>query len=186
MTESSPLMQDNKTVKELGSGRFLRLVSRGTWEYVHRTRDVRVTVIVAVTDAPELVLVEQFRPSVNAKVIELPAGLAGDEPGLETESLEDAARRELLEETGFEAHAMRQLPSGPVSPGITSEEVSFFHATGLRKVGEGGGTVDEEITVHVVPLNEVEQWTRARSSTGAKVDLKVFAGLYFAQNRLPL
>ncbi len=81
---------------------------------------------------------------------------------------------------------MHQLPSGPVSPGITSEEVSFFHATGLRKVGEGGGTVDEDITVHVIPLNEVEQWTKERSFTGAKVDLKVFAGLYFAQNRLSL
>lgn len=174
-------MQDDETIRELGSGNFLRLVSRGTWEYVHRTKDVQVAVIVAVTDARELVLVEQFRPSVAARVIELPAGLAGDEPGLRPESLEEAARRELLEETGYEAHAMRHLPSGPVSPGVTSEEISFFHATGLRKVGDGGGTAEEDITVHLVPLSGVEGWLEKRSSTGTKVDMKVFAGLYFAQ-----
>lgn len=173
-------MQENEGIHELGSGQFLRLVSRGTWEYVHRTNEVRVTVIVAVTDSDELVLVEQFRPSVGAIVIELPAGLAGDEPGLASESLEEAARRELLEETGYVAHAMRHLSSGPVSPGITSEEISFFHATGLRKVAEGGGIEDEDITVHEVPLNQAEEWIQERSTAGSKVDLKVYAGLYFA------
>jgi len=173
-------MPEDENIHELGSGRFLRLVARDTWEYVYRTGDVRVVIVVAVTDSAELVLVEQFRPSVGTQIIELPAGLAGDEPGLESETLEEAAGRELLEETGFEAHAIRHLTSGPVSPGITNEEVSFFHATGLRKVGEGGGTVDENITVHVVPLTEVERWAKARSSNGVKVDLKVYAGLYFA------
>ena len=46
---------------------------------------------------------EQFRKPVTARVIEIPAGLVGDEKEYREETLADSARRELLEETGFQA-----------------------------------------------------------------------------------
>ena len=66
-----------------------------------------VVAIVAVTPACELILTEQFRRSVNRRVIDLPAGLSGDGP--ESEELVTAARRELIEETGYEARRLKLL-----------------------------------------------------------------------------
>ena len=70
MTEEQP------EKKSLHKGRFLAMFERGGWEYVDRVGASGVVVILAVTDANELVLVEQHRVPVGASVIELPAGLA--------------------------------------------------------------------------------------------------------------
>jgi ADP-ribose pyrophosphatase len=161
----------------LGQGRFLRLVRRGRWEYCQRKNISGIVVIVAVTDARELVLVEQERPAVARRVIELPAGLAGD--GGE-ESLDVAARRELLEETGYQADRWERLCEVVPSPGLTSEVVTFYRALGLKKGGPGGGDETERIVVHVVPLAGAEAWLRARVAAGLLIDEKVYAGLYFA------
>src|SRR5436190_21784999 len=87
----------------LYEGKFRRYVRRGGWEYVARRNVTGIVGIIAVTDDGKLVLVEQFRPPVGKNVIEIPAGLAGDVAGSEHEALAEAARRELLEETGYEA-----------------------------------------------------------------------------------
>jgi len=169
-------------VQELGRGRFLRLVRRGSWEFAHRVDCHGVVVVVAVTPARELVLVEQERPVVGGRVLELPAGLAGDDAEKAGEDLVVAAQRELLEETGFEAGRWEELFEGPVSPGMTSELLTFYRATELERVGEGGGDHAEDIQVHCVPVDEVEAWARARAAdTGVRIDPKVFLGLYFAR-----
>ena len=72
-----------------------------------------MVVLVAVTPARELVLVEQHRRGPSPGVIELPAGLVGDSRACEAESLDVAAHRELVEETGFEAREMVELAAGP-------------------------------------------------------------------------
>src|SRR5262245_57499864 len=87
-------------------GKHLRVRQSGRWEYVERTKSLGGVVIVAVTDDHKLLLVEQYRVPMAKAVIELPAGLAGDVEGSETEELVAAARRELLEETGYEASEM--------------------------------------------------------------------------------
>src|SRR5262245_16597959 len=110
----------------LSEGKYIRLVRRGTWDFVQRRGISGVVAIVAVTDAGELVLVEQFRPPVNKRVIEVPAGLAGDIAGQEHEALTEAARRELLEETGYEARSMRYLAEGVASAGLTDETITLF------------------------------------------------------------
>ncbi|MCA9400846.1 MAG: NUDIX hydrolase, partial [Candidatus Omnitrophica bacterium] len=84
-------------------GRFVRYVRKGRWEYCERTNCTGLVIIIAMTDNHEVIFVEQFRPPVNNKVIEFPAGLVNDKYEGVDESLEDAAKRELLEETGFEA-----------------------------------------------------------------------------------
>jgi len=159
-------------------GKFLRVIKCGRWEYADRVGTTGAVAIVGVTDDAKLLLTEQYRIPVGCRVIELPAGLAGDEPGQATEALAQAARRELLEETGYEAREMIPLASGPPSAGLASEIVAFFQATGLRRITAGGGDASEEIQVHEVLLGEVDQWLKAKSAQGLLVDPKVYAGLY--------
>ena len=136
-------------------------------------------VIVAVTVARNLLLVEQFRRPLERRVIELPAGLAGDIAGSETELLAVAAQRELLEETGYEAAEMQYLTAGPTSAGLTDEVVTFFLATGLNKTGRGGGDDSEAIDVHEIPLASIRTWLDDRANEGLSIDPKVYAGLFF-------
>lgn len=173
-------MPQNEEKRLLAEGRFLRLVARGRWEWAERTNVTGAVVVVAVTPDRELVLVEQYRIPLGCRVIELPAGLAGDEAGSESEAFADAARRELLEETGFSAEKMQFLAEGPSSAGMTTEEYSLFLAKDAKRVGPGGGDANEDIQVHVVPIAQIEPWLDARRQAGVKVDPRVYTGLYFA------
>src|SRR5439155_18973651 len=101
-----------------------------------------------------------------ARVIELPAGLAGDAKAHEREDLEVAARRELLEETGYAARRMQRVAAGVPSAGMTDEVITLFLAAGLTRAGAGQGDGEEDITVHEVALEEVEQWLTAREREG--------------------
>lgn len=163
----------------LFEGQHLRLVREGHWEYADRTRASGAVVIVAVTDDRRLVLTEQYRIPVGRRVIELPAGLVGDVEGAEAEQIEAAARRELLEETGYQAGAMEVLTMGPPSAGLATEIVAFVRATELVRVSSGGGVDHEEIEVHLVPLDDVASWLAQRGRGGVWIDPKIFAGLYF-------
>jgi len=96
----------------LCEGKHLRLVARRQWEYVERTSASGIVAVLAVTDDPNLILTEQYRLPVDRRVIELPAGLAGDVAGAETEDLISAAQRELREETGHEAQRFDFLFEG--------------------------------------------------------------------------
>jgi ADP-ribose pyrophosphatase len=167
--------------RELARGRFLRFVVRDGWEFADRVGITGIVGVVAVTDDRKLLLVEQHRRPVGAAVLELPAGLVGDEAGTEHEGLVDGARRELREETGFVAANWEVVASGPTSPGTTSEIIALLLATGLTRVGPGGGQGGELLTVHEVPLDGAEAWLRAREKTGVLVDLKIYAGLWFAR-----
>jgi ADP-ribose pyrophosphatase len=167
----------------LHESKFLRLMQRGTWVYAQRPNVTGIVAVVAVTQEDNLLLVEQFRIPVGAPVIELPAGLAGDEPSQAGEALAAAARRELLEETGYTAAEVEELVTTTSSAGMTDECVTLFLARGLVKSGSGGGTAGEEITVHEVPLAHVHQWLQQQLARGLLVDSRVYGGLYFI-NRL--
>ncbi len=167
----------------MASGKYLRLIRRGHWEYAERTGSIGAVTIVAVTPEQELLLVEQYRIPLSAGVIELPAGLSGDIAGEEHEALAAAARRELLEETGYEAAEMHWLTTGPTSAGLANEVVSFFLARGLIRVHDGGGDANENITVHRVPLASADDWLAAHAAEGRQIDPKIYAGLYFLQRQ---
>ena len=168
-------------MRELGAGRHLRLVSRNGWAFVERPGIHGIVIVVAVTPGGRLLLVEQRREAVGADVLELPAGLAGDGDSPAGESLAAAARRELVEETGWDAEVLEWIAAGPPSAGVTSEVVTFFRARSLSKVGTGGGVEGEAITVHEVPLDGIEAFLAAREAAGVLVDPKVWAGLLFAR-----
>ena len=164
----------------MASGRYLRLVSRGTWEYVERIAARGAVAIVAVTAEDRLVVVEQLRPALGRPVIELPAGLVGDLADDRHEAPATAAHRELVEETGYRTNTMVWLAGGPPSPGLTGERIDFFRAGPLERVGPGGGDDSEKITVHEVALTELRAWLVAKESEGCALDPKLYAGLFLA------
>ncbi|MGH8225193.1 MAG: NUDIX hydrolase [Gammaproteobacteria bacterium] len=159
----------------LHRGEFLRLLRREHWEYVERTNSRGVAVIVAVTNDNKLLLVEQYRLPVERRVIELPAGLVGDIA--DDEPLIEAARRELIEETGYAAGKMEVVCSGPVTAGLSNETSTICIASELERVGPGGGDDSEDITVHAVPLKEMDAWLASRPADIA-IDPKIYAGLW--------
>jgi ADP-ribose pyrophosphatase len=164
----------------IAEGRYLRLVSRNTWEYVERTGARGAVAIVAVTSQGRLLLVEQLRPAVGCHVIELPAGLVGDLRDDPDEALSTAAHRELEEETGYRTDTMEWLAGGPASPGLSGEQIAFFRAGTLERVGAGGGDASEDIRVHEVRLSELRDWLLVKAEEGCALDPKIYAGAFLA------
>ncbi|MFT7641274.1 MAG: ADP-ribose pyrophosphatase [Pirellulaceae bacterium] len=163
----------------LAEGRFLRLIDRGGWEFVQRKNASGVVIVLALTDANEVLFVEQVRPPVGSRVIEFPAGLSGDQPHAKDEPLQEAALRELIEETGYEASSATCVFTGPSSAGLTDEVAAFYVTDSVTRKSEGGGVGNEEISVHTIPLDQVEDWLDQRQNDGCLVGARVFTGLYW-------
>lgn len=175
-------MDDRDDRRVLVEGRFLRLLSHRGWEWAERTNTSAAVVIVAITENWELVLIEQYRIPLGCRVIELPAGLVGDSAESKEEELAEAARRELLEETGYEAKNIEHLMEGPSSSGMTNEVFTLVLAKDVRKVGPGGGDATEDIQVHIVPLDEVPGWLESKRREGKMVSPKIYSALYFTRS----
>lgn len=167
-------------MKLLHRGEFLELRREGHWEYVRRAKASGSVHLLAVTDARELLLVQQYRVPVGQDTIELPAGVIGDEAEFSGESVLECARRELLEETGYQASQVELIQRSPTAPGMTSEIQHLVRASGLLRVGEGGGVEGENITVLAVKLTEAHDWLEAQASEGKLIDHRVYLALYWA------
>jgi len=173
---SSADLADGAPVREIHAGRFVRLLAKGTWEYASRTKTSGVVGILPITNDGHVVLIEQFRVPVGRRVVEIPAGLAGD--GGEAESLEIAAARELLEETGYSSDVLERLGEFPSSAGLTDEIITLFVGSNARRVAEPVSDGHEEITVHVVAGAEVDRFLASRVAAGCLVDAKIAACLW--------
>jgi 8-oxo-dGTP pyrophosphatase MutT (NUDIX family) len=129
--------------------------------------------VVPTADDGRVVLVRQWRHAVGRALWELPAGTR------ETDEPPDAtARRELVEETGYEASRWGDLGHGPVSPGYSSEEIWFFSAAGLT-AGTSTPDADELLDVGLFDATELADLARR-----GELDLKTLAGLALAGVRL--
>lgn len=166
-------------VRVLHQGEFLLLLRREHWEYVVRPRSSGACFVIAVTDADELVLVEQYRWPLRVNTIELPAGIIGDSEAFADEDAAASALRELEEETGFRGSQARLILTAPTAGGLTAEQSYFVRVTGLTRVSEGGGVDDEAITVHCVKVAEVDDFIEAQRAKGLQVDARIFAALHF-------
>lgn len=163
-------------METLYKGKFLNMVRDGSWEYCERVNQTSAVMIFACTAEGNVLLVEEYRPPIGCQSLCFPAGLSGD-CGPESDAI--AAQRELLEETGYEAAELHYLFTGPSSPGLTSETLSFYLATGLRKVASGGGVDNENIIVHEAPLADIDSWLAAQIAAGKSIDPRIYTGLYF-------
>ena len=162
--------------KQIFEGKRVVVFERDDWEYVERKKATEAVAVIAVTNDGEVILTEQHRKPVDARVIDWPAGLVGDDGENDPAA---TAKKELEEETGFRCERVELLARGPSSPGITSEIVSLYRAHDVRRVGKGGGVGSEKITVHMIPRASVERWLRDREREGVLVDLKLWSGLHF-------
>jgi len=111
-----------------------------------------VVVVAAITDNKELVLIKQYRHPVKSENIEVPAGYT--EKG---ESLEESAKRELIEETGYSVKEIKKLHTVFASAGTMDNEITFFLGTGAHKTQDQNLDQNEEIEIQLTPLKEVQE-----------------------------
>lgn len=163
----------------LHEGRFIDFAVRDGWEYAARKNLSGIVAILAVTDERHLVLCEQFRPALDCRCVELPAGLVGDRDEQRHESMEAAAQRELLEETGYDAVHTQVLFEAVPSSGISDEIITMVRASGLTRRGPGGGDHTEDIVTHTVHLDQLREWLERQRNEGKRVDMKIYAALPF-------
>jgi len=126
-----------------------------------------------------VLLIRQFRPPVNNYVVEFPAGL--NDQG---ETLEEAARRELIEETGYSAKEMIFLAEGPLSSGASADILTAYLAKGIEFIGIGERDETEEIEVLRIPVDDLFQKLSLLRTQGDYVDLKILGLLMLARRRL--
>ncbi len=163
--------------KSLHEGRFLSLREIDDWQFATRPNATGVVGVFATTTEGQVILIEQFRHPIQKRVLEICAGLVGDEEEFSDESLADCARRELIEETGYTAGSMKPLLTSPTSAGMTDEYTHLFLAENCVKTHPGGGVAGEDITTHLVTLSELPAFLTNASSTEIDIDFKIHACL---------
>ena len=105
-----------------------------------------VVAIVPIDSDGNVLLVRQYRLPAAEALLEIPAGGVDD-----GESVEDAAQRELQEETGYRAERLDRIGGFFVSPGYCTEFIHVFLATDLSR-GSGRGDEDEDISLERMPV----------------------------------
>ena len=162
----------NDDVVEPGEIRVRRDVVRHNGSVVILAIDARKN-----PEDPEILLIRQYRHAAGQFLLELPAGRI--EPG---EKLIPAAKRELLEETGYRAQKWTRLVDYYASPGFVAESMDILLAEDLvHAPGEGTPDEDEHIEVHPTPLSEAVRL----ALTGKLHDGKSLIGvLFYATRRL--
>lgn len=142
-----------------------------------------VAAVVVNKDTGRVILVNQFRFPTYAKgpgwILEIIAGTLE-----ENETPEEAIRREVLEETGYNSDRLTHISTFYVSPGGTSERIILYHVevdnAGRVTGSRGLGTEQEDI--QIVEFSLPELWRALKS--GQIVDAKTIIGLMWLQNKV--
>ena len=134
-------------------------------------------VMIPAHDDGTVSLVREYRPAVDAMVLQAPAGTL-DEAG---ESPKAAARRELLEEAGLEAERWEWLIDAWNTPGVSDQQTTIYLATGLRAVARRPDGVEEDfMRVERIRLADLDDLV----ADGSLRDGTTVLGLYMARERL--
>jgi ADP-ribose pyrophosphatase len=134
-------------------------------------------VVLAIDDSkkePRVLLEKQYRHAAGSFLLELPAGRID-----EGESELKAAKRELLEETGYSARSWKRVLRFWASPGFVAESMSIYLATGL-KAGAAQPEDDEVIELQLVPIKKAVSMVLK----GAIQDAKTIAGVLWLDQQL--
>ncbi|WP_420266234.1 NUDIX hydrolase [Candidatus Magnetominusculus dajiuhuensis] len=170
------------------SGRFLQAVQfevensegeRFQWEAFQRCNCSGIAAIVPITKDGTVIVVRQFRPPVGKYVIEFPAGL--NDKG---QSLIEAARRELLEETGCRAGRMFPIATGPLSSGASTEVLTVYAALDVVFSAEQALDPHEDIEIIELPLDNFYEHLYALQDENTYIDLKLYGLLELAKRHL--
>jgi ADP-ribose pyrophosphatase len=148
-------------------GKYIRIMTRGRWEYVERCGGVSAVVILAEYEG-KTILIEQSRVPLNGRhCLEMPAGLVGDE---DDKSVEETAVKELEEETGFTADHIERLGQFYSSPGMVAEGFDLVRAHGVRPCGR---PVEDGIEVHLVAHERIAEFVERKRVEGVAIDTKL-------------
>jgi 8-oxo-dGTP pyrophosphatase MutT (NUDIX family) len=120
--------------------------------------------VVAFTPDDELVLVRQYRQGTDEVTLEIPGGIVDD-----GESFIEAARRELREETGYEADELTQIGVVHPNPALQTNRTGTILARGARKLHVTNFDEHEDLEVELAPLDAVEDMVRRGEITHALV-----------------
>ncbi len=162
--------------KKVFNGKFIKVLERkfltnegkkGKWEMVKRKDAVMVF---ALTKKKEVILEKIYRVPLKSFSLELPAGVL-DKKG---ESKKKAAKRELLEETGYLAKRIIFVKSAPFNPGLESTQLFIFFAPDVQYLGKKKSEDVEEIEIIKVPLKKFFDFL-LNPPFKIKVDLAIFA-----------
>ena len=166
--------------RTIAEGKFLRIVEKdvtrgdgkdGKWETVERTNiyGSGAVVIIALTKNRELLFEKNWRAPIESHIIQFPAGLTD----IAHESEEDAARRELLEETGYAATDLVPVFLSPLSAAVTGTKAMHYFAPEVQFVGRPTHRdTAEEIEVVKVPIDKADEFM-LNLPEGVELDLRV-------------
>ncbi|WP_290877110.1 NUDIX hydrolase [Gracilimonas sp.] len=105
--------------------------------------------VIPLTPNNEIVLVEQYRYGIEQPTLELPGGMV--DPG---EMPEETAKRELLEETGYEGSDWEYLGKVSSNPAFLANYTHLYVVKNCHKVQEQNLDGNERINVHTMPLDD--------------------------------
>jgi ADP-ribose pyrophosphatase len=152
---------------------------RARRDVIHHSGSVVVLAIDESTSTPRVLLERQYRHAAKDYLWELPAGRI--DPG---EQELKAAKRELLEETGYTAESWQRILKFYASPGFVAETMSVFLATGLRK-GTAQPEEDEIIYKRLVPLPAAVRMAMGGTIRDAKtISSVLWFNNYLAQSKV--
>jgi ADP-ribose pyrophosphatase len=133
--------------------------------------------IIPLTSDNQVVMIKQFRHGIKEVTLEIPGGMIeyGDSP-------EEAARRELLEETGYKAEVATLLGVVHPNPAFLTNQCYTFFVENVEKI-DGGGEPDEseDIEVELIPLNKITELIKNGTITNSLV---VTAFWWFFANKI--
>jgi ADP-ribose pyrophosphatase len=109
-------------------------------------------VVVPVLEPDSVLVVSQYRYAVKQETIEFPAGKV--DPG---EDVETAARRELIEETGYQAETWQELMTFAPNVAYSTEMIHVYAATGLTRVSSDWRDIEEIDRVEMVKLARIKE-----------------------------
>lgn len=121
-------------------------------------------VVVARTGADDLLFVNQYRPTIREQCLELPAGLVE-----ENESYEEAANRELLEETGYEAGTLELIEDYWCATGVLRHRRAMVYADDLTYRNHDRDD-NEFLTVEKIPLKKALDVARSEPANDATIE----------------
>ena len=179
--DDAALIETTIARRTVHAGRFIRFrvdTIRGPDGRQHQREIVDHPGAVAIVplDGTDLLLVRQYRTAAERVLLEIPAGTLDRRPDGTIEPPDEAAPRELAEETGYSAGTWRRLGRFWTAPGFASEAMTLYLATDLRPVADYAGPEEDE-HLHLVRL----PWRTAlaQAEAGEIQDAKTLIGIFW-------